>query len=75
MTRPIYVINDDVNNCEKVTHQVDREVLKECSSPPLNAMEGIQLMCIKATVAAKDGTMSTLCAPEYAIPSTLHTNP
>jgi len=60
---------------KELTHQVKREVLKEASSPPLNPMEGTNLMCIKATVCAEDRPMSTFGAPNCLILSTLHTDP
>ena len=48
-------------------HQMKRVVLKEGSSPPLNVMEGTQLVCIKVTVNAEYWSMCTLGAPKYTI--------
>ena len=68
-------INYHVDMVKELTHQVKREVLKEASSPPLNPMEGTDLVCIKATICAEDWPMSTFSAPNFPILSTPHTDP
>jgi len=60
---------------KELTHQVKREILKEGSSPPLNPMEGTELVCVKATVGAEEWPMSTVGAPNCPILSTPHTDP